>query len=133
MKARTTASVVAALLAVGACQNEGEWRVTDCQQSSLRDTLLIAAQQPQAYPGADVSATGCYWVHPEVALLIGTLKIPSPKGDTVGSTSTWDPPYKVPPRAAPEGDTTRFTSTMVFILTEEGWELKWSQGVFEPD
>jgi hypothetical protein len=110
MKARTAASVLAALLAVGACQNEGEWRVTDCQQSSLRDTLLIAAQQPRAYPGADVSAMGCHWVHPEVALLIGTLKVPSD-----------------------EGDTTRFTSTMVFILTEEGWELEWSHGVLQPD
>jgi hypothetical protein len=53
---------------------------------------------------------GCHWVHPEVALLIGTLKVPSD-----------------------EGDTTRFTSTMVFILTEEGWELEWSHGVLQPD
>jgi hypothetical protein len=73
-------------------------------------------------------------VHPEVALLWGTLKIPSPEGDTIGFANTWDPPYKVPARLAPEGDTLRLTSTMVFVLTEQEWELEWSlsRGESEP-
>jgi hypothetical protein len=72
-------------------------------------------------------------VHPEVALLWGTLKIPSFKGDTIGFTSTWDPPYKVPARPAAESDTLAMTGVLVFILTEEGWEFQHSVGQIEPD
>ncbi len=105
MKARTTASLLAALFVAGACQSESEWRPTDAEESSLRDTLLTLAQQPPAFPGADVSTMKCYWVHPEVALLWGSLSVPTSEGDTVETTST-----------------------LVFILTEEGWRFQSATG-----
>ncbi|MHC4067448.1 MAG: hypothetical protein ACYSUI_23500 [Planctomycetota bacterium] len=106
MKARIATGILAGLLIAGACQSEGEWRPTDAEESLLRDTLVSLAEQSPAFPSGDASAMRIAWVHPEVAILIGSLRIPDEKGDTL-----------------------RTTSTLVFVLTEQGWRFKSAHGM----
>ena len=86
------------------CRSQKPWNPTAAEQRALRDTLLALATQAPAFPSTDVSDLRLSWVDPEVALLSGTLRVPSTKEYSSAFT------------------------TLAFVHRDGEWQFKWAGG-----
>ena len=95
------------------CSSKDQWQPSEKEKEVLLDTLKKISLETD-YLDSDYSIIDLYWVHPEVAILYFKATI-SP--DSIGQLL--------------REDTIKTVTTSVFVLSDEGWELKRSFGTFQ--